>query len=331
MHSIRQIKTTNAQAIVEFVLVFPLLVLLTFAIIDFARGFYIYSVLNEACRVAVRQLAVMPYDEEAMDDRARRTIQEAVTKLRLFKDNVADEDITVTIPPLGKTTTQPIEIEAKTRFYSVIANLVPGLSNPLAITASAAMFYEFAGEPQVVEGLLDIEPAPPPPPDSDGDGFPDSVEVAAGTDPQDPNDHPPVDSDGDGMTDEEEVAQGTDPHDSDSDNDGLSDSYEVTHGTNPNNPDSDGDGSSDKYERNDGTDPNDPNSVDSDHDGLTNQEEAAAGTNPRSGDTDRDGIGDDRDTQPTHFDDRDGDGYGDGNDYYPDDGSRWENPGPLPE
>ncbi|WP_100630289.1 MBG domain-containing protein [Algoriphagus formosus] len=84
--------------------------------------------------------------------------------------------------------------------------------------------------------------------DSDGDGVPDDVELADGTDPNDPDDF--RDSDGDGVPDQVEEDAGTDPNDSsdypDTDEDGVPDYVEDREGSNPNNGsdflDSDGDG-----------------------------------------------------------------------------------------
>ncbi len=99
-------------------------------------------------------------------------------------------------------------------------------------------------------------------PDSDGDGVLDAVEIANGTDPNDPCDYnvaditEPItsgsDCDGDGVLDATEVANGTDPHDpcdyniaditepitsgSDCDGDGVLDATEIANGTDPNDP-----------------------------------------------------------------------------------------------
>ncbi|MBU1049714.1 Ig-like domain repeat protein [Candidatus Bipolaricaulota bacterium] len=65
--------------------------------------------------------------------------------------------------------------------------------------------------------------------DTDGDGFPDVIEIEAGTSPDEPNSHPPileadlepplqaatVDTDGDGFSDAAELAAGTNPDDPD--------------------------------------------------------------------------------------------------------------------
>jgi hypothetical protein len=48
----------RGQALVEFALVVPLLLLLTFALVDFARGIFIYSVISNAAREGARYAIV---------------------------------------------------------------------------------------------------------------------------------------------------------------------------------------------------------------------------------------------------------------------------------
>ncbi|WP_240148703.1 thrombospondin type 3 repeat-containing protein, partial [Streptococcus sp. 2001] len=123
--------------------------------------------------------------------------------------------------------------------------------------------------------------------DTDGDGFPDKVEKAEGTDPNDPKSNPDTkDTDKDGFPDVVEKDAGTDPNDpksnpdtKDTDGDGFPDKVEKAEGTDPNDPqsnpdtkDTDGDSFPDVVEKDAGSDPNDKNStpdnVDTDKDGF---------------------------------------------------------------
>ena len=52
-------------AIVEFAIIFPMLVLLTFAVIDFSRAFFVKNMLHQAAREGVRTLVVNPSPDSA--------------------------------------------------------------------------------------------------------------------------------------------------------------------------------------------------------------------------------------------------------------------------
>ena len=182
--------------------------------------------------------------------------------------------------------------------------------------------------------------------DTDGDGLGDDVEIAIGTDPNDP------DSDDDGASDGEEKSPGSDTDgdglinglDPDSDNDGLFDGTELGQDcsgpgtdveaghctpdgdagattTDPLDADTDNGGVSDGGEDtnlNGVLDPGetDPtaghgaddtsNNPDSDGDGLTDDLETFIGTDPNDADSDDDGVPDGAEVNPT--DDTDGDG-----------------------
>jgi gliding motility-associated-like protein len=119
-------------------------------------------------------------------------------------------------------------------------------------------------------------------PDLDGDGCLNTVEVAAGTDPN------VVDTDGDGENDCAEL--GPNPATPlDTDGDGIIDALESII------IDTDGDGVMDELDP-DNLNPCIPNAnagpCDQDGDGLTNTQEGAAGTNPTNPDTDGDGVND---------------------------------------
>jgi gliding motility-associated-like protein len=119
-------------------------------------------------------------------------------------------------------------------------------------------------------------------PDLDGDGCLNTVEVAAGTDPN------VVDTDGDGENDCVEL--GPNPATPlDTDGDGIIDALESII------IDTDGDGVMNELDP-DNTNPCIPNPnagpCDQDSDGLTNTQEGLAGTSPTNPDTDGDGVND---------------------------------------
>ena len=91
-------------------------------------------------------------------------------------------------------------------------------------------------------------------PDQDLDVIPDSVELAAGLDPQDPDDAA-LDGDADGLSNLDEFMHGTDMADADSDDDGLDDGSEIAHGADPLDEDTDDDSLLDGWEVAHGMDP----------------------------------------------------------------------------
>jgi Flp pilus assembly protein TadG len=67
-----QIKTSlqKGQTLVEFALLLPVLLFVTFVIIDLGRGIYYYSSIHNAAREGVRYGIIHPCDEEEMIDTA---------------------------------------------------------------------------------------------------------------------------------------------------------------------------------------------------------------------------------------------------------------------
>lgn len=64
----RRVSPSHRQrgvAIIEFAMVFPLLVLLTFSLIDISRAFFVKNLLHQAAREGVRTLVVNPEPDSA--------------------------------------------------------------------------------------------------------------------------------------------------------------------------------------------------------------------------------------------------------------------------
>ena len=68
---IRQHPRQHGQALVEFALVLPILLVVLIGIMDFGRAFFVYSEVSNAAREAVRYAAVNSGDCEEIANRAR--------------------------------------------------------------------------------------------------------------------------------------------------------------------------------------------------------------------------------------------------------------------
>ena len=318
--AIKNIKT-KGQALVEMALVLPVFMTLVFGVIDFARGFYCYSVLNEACRKAVRTATTSPYDAGQMRSQIRNDIIKEFSRFKFSGDSINSSDIDVDIPVLTMLAEDPIIVSASTSFNSVILTLIKGAgNNNFRIRARSSSFYEYPGDTRVVSGSLDgdgdgvvddydeFDNDSSEWEDSDGDGVGDNSDEY-------PEDSTRVgDSDGDGVDDMDDDFPSDPTESKDSDGDGLGDNLEEAMGTDPTSKDSDGDGLSDKWETDHAGSGYDPTSSDGDGDGLSDSEERSKGTSPDKSDTDGDGVDDMDDDLPkdsSEIVDSDGDGLGD--------------------
>lgn len=283
----KQMRNNTGQSVVEIALVLPVFLLFFFGIIDFAHGFYAYSILNEACRSAVRNAAVMNYDVARMEQLMRAELTESFATLRFASDVLDEDEIVITIPTKDALLESPIQIRGSVFFDSIIAGIVPGIRNPLTVRASAAAYYETSGTPResTVQDSGAYSDAMGS--DIDNDGIPDHSDMFQ----NDPNEWADWDGDGigdnaDADDDNDGISDDADAYPNDYDNDGYDDARDrfpedpsewndTDRDGIGNNADTDDDG--DGLE--DGDDPY-PNSNDGDHDGISDADEIANGSDP---------------------------------------------------
>jgi hypothetical protein len=311
----------KGASVVELALVLPLFLVFMFGVIDFARGFYEYSILNEACRRAVRKAATAPYNPSAMTVSIRQDVMNEFNRFRFRGDVLQYSNIDVTIPARADLTEDPIQVAARIQFNSTVLSLIRGSeNNDFGIRAASSSFYEYPGDPRPVSGAgdadgdgvpddLDDFPSDPSSwSDRDGDGVPDDRDA----DPDDGN--VSGDRDGDGVDDLHDDFPNDPSESADSDGDGLGDNLEESMGTDPFSRDTDGDGLSDSWEVYRSDQGYDPTSADTDGDGLSDRDEYYNHTEPDNPDTDNDGINDYEDDfarDPSETTDSDNDGLGD--------------------
>lgn len=127
-------KNTRGQALVEFALILPLLLLLMFGIIEFGRAFFQKNITINAAREGARFAAVQTtWNVAAIQTYAKNTIT--------LPSAQSSANVTVdpqTRPASGGSTT----VTVTTKFKTVVPKLLIPLENYTSISASATMRYE---------------------------------------------------------------------------------------------------------------------------------------------------------------------------------------------
>ncbi|MBE7518192.1 MAG: pilus assembly protein [Thermoflexaceae bacterium] len=133
----RRIRETDAgQALVEFALVLPVMLLMLFALVDFGRGFYSWLIVTNAAREGARVGAT----QKPLTD-----IQQRITD---SASGIDTSDLTITVTNVQGPRGQPIVVDLSYDFTFVtpignILNLMSGGTlNAPTITSTASMRLE---------------------------------------------------------------------------------------------------------------------------------------------------------------------------------------------
>lgn len=134
---LRRFRRTDAgQALVEFALVLPVMLMMLFALVDFGRGFYTWLVVTNAAREGARVGAT----QKPLTDIQQRILDSAT--------GVDTTDLTITVTNVQGPRGQPIVVDLSYDFQFVtpIGNLLNLLSggtlNAPTITSTASMRLE---------------------------------------------------------------------------------------------------------------------------------------------------------------------------------------------
>jgi Flp pilus assembly protein TadG len=316
-------KRTHGQALIEFALVSPILLLLIMGIFDFSRLFITFAVTSNSLRSALRQAEVRGVEVNgvvASPGYLNCTTMRAMAGNVLFAQpptidiryQKADTPLaSPTVYTCTDATMLPnnvengdllrINVQATVNFITpLISSMWPSISInlegqrtivsqiQLGAAANVADDSDFDGLNDAWEirwfGDLDQSATD----DSDGDLCNNGCEETRNTDPF------VRDTDGDGTEDGQEAGCDLDPNNSsalDADGDGLDANLECVLGLSDTIPDYDGDGLLDGYEHS--TSRTNPALPDSDADGISDGLEVLTyHSNPRARDTDRDGLWD---------------------------------------
>ncbi len=131
----------RGMAMVEFVIILPVLVLLVFSIVELSVTFGRWLTLGNAAREGVRDAIVyrptcVPAEVEA---EAKQTVKNYAATAGM---TIADDDIVITGDPCGPRGTT-IEVRATyTHHFQALSNLVGGLSPTVPLVGSSVMRNE---------------------------------------------------------------------------------------------------------------------------------------------------------------------------------------------
>lgn len=129
---IKKMQVEKGASAVEFVLVFPILIMLLFAIFQFGLAFSKYVSLTHAAREGARLAAVGLYEEDPVDFEQR---------VRDSAPTVAIETIDVENPDGEVRIGSPVKVTVKGEIFFIDIPMA-GRWGPIELTARAAMRRE---------------------------------------------------------------------------------------------------------------------------------------------------------------------------------------------
>jgi|WetSurMetagenome_2_1015567.scaffolds.fasta_scaffold333428_1 Flp pilus assembly protein TadG len=136
----------RGTALIEFAIVLPFLLVLTFMVVDFARAFHYKHMLASAARQGARTFAVIPLDAGGGPDQA--AIETAVRQV--FNPTDATGGVITSIVasgpdgsnPLNRTVTVTVRSSFFWKFPGLIRMTGASAPNPTTLTAACSMRYE---------------------------------------------------------------------------------------------------------------------------------------------------------------------------------------------
>jgi Flp pilus assembly protein TadG len=137
LRSGRRSRSQRGTALIEFALVFPLLLVLTFTVIDLGRAFMIKNVLHTAAREGARVLVV-----SMTTDAADARVRQVMTAAKVPVTTISYMGVPVGQPGQGQ---QGVSVSTSFSwlFLGLFNNILgAGFSNPVTLTAQAWMYKE---------------------------------------------------------------------------------------------------------------------------------------------------------------------------------------------
>lgn len=119
----------KAQALVEFALVIPLLIVIIFGIIEFGRLWMTMNTLTGAAREGVRVAAVTAPDPALVQNAAQNVLAAA---------NISG----ATVATSGPNAANEVTVTVTMNYTVLTGSIVPGLSGSLQLSRTAIMRWE---------------------------------------------------------------------------------------------------------------------------------------------------------------------------------------------
>jgi len=126
----------RGTALVEFALVFPLLLVLTLTVVDLSRAFFVKNLAYQAAREGVRQLVVMSASDSA-------TVRQRVLQVTQSA-NVTLGSLTITGPTSDHMMGVTVGVQFNWLFLGLFDWLGASFTNPATLNGAAWMRKEGA-------------------------------------------------------------------------------------------------------------------------------------------------------------------------------------------
>ena len=126
------IRSNRGNAVIEFALVLPLLLLVCFGITEFGRAWMTMNILTSAAREGVRLAAVTAPDVAAVTQR----VQDVCSAARVVPSNITVD------PPDPNDTERRVTVTVETQFSVIPGKILGTFSGTFPLHATSVMRHE---------------------------------------------------------------------------------------------------------------------------------------------------------------------------------------------
>ncbi len=140
---LRRHRRERGEALVEFALCLPLLLVLTFMVMDFARAYYVKSMVTNAARQAARSAAVVASGGTSIQDAAATAAHAVLDPVNIPLNSGSPTVSGPTADPLNPTITCSVSSDFNFIFPGLMRMLgVSSFNSTMTLTATCTMRYE---------------------------------------------------------------------------------------------------------------------------------------------------------------------------------------------